>query len=367
MLVRRIARPLLSSIFIASGVESLRRPAGPAQTAEPVIDLIDEKAVQPAAQKVAAGAAGLVDEAVSAAADVAEATPDETAQTTAGRAGSAIDAAAEPIRRIAIGGIDLEDETYVRINGAVQVGAGLLLAVGKAPRLASTALAASLVPTTLAGHRFWEYEGEERQAHQIHFMKNVGLLGGLILAAVDTEGRPGLAWRARHLREDSGAIATAAAATASVAGRAAKADVKAARRLTAANAKVAKANAKVAGTNGKLGIELAQEHAKTGWRAARKQARQTLADTAPARHEAAERAIALGHQAQDKAAEWAPKVRDAANELAPQVRDKANELAPQVRDKANELAPQARDLAADLAPQVKALHHRAAGVVGRAD
>ena len=29
-------------------------------------------------------------------------------------------------------------------------------------------------------------------------MKNLGLLGGLILAAVDTEGRPDLAWRAKQ-------------------------------------------------------------------------------------------------------------------------------------------------------------------------
>jgi len=370
MLVRRIARPLLSTIFISSGIESLRRPSGPAQVAEPVIDLIDREAVQPVAQKVATGAAGLADEAVSVTADVAEATPDEHARRAAGSAASAVHDAAEPVRRVAIGGIDLEDETYVRINGAVQVGAGLLLAVGKAPRLASTALAASLVPTTLAGHRFWEYEGDERKAQQIHFMKNVGLLGGLILAAVDTEGRPGLAWRARHLRDDSSVIATAAAASASVAKRAAKADAKAAKRLAAANAKLAKANAKVAGKGGKLGAEVAAGHAAHGWHAARQQAQQLLEDTAPARHDAAERAVALGHQAQDKAAELAPVVRDKvaelapvvrdkAAELAPQVRDKANEVAPQVRDKANELAPQLRELAAELGPQLTSLAHQA--------
>jgi hypothetical protein len=31
---------------------------------------------------------------------------------------------------------------------------------------------------------------------RISFLKNLGLLGGLLLAAVDTEGRPGLAYRA---------------------------------------------------------------------------------------------------------------------------------------------------------------------------
>ena len=47
-------------------------------------------------------------------------------------------------------------ETLVRINAATQIAAGLALATGRAPRLAATVLAASLVPTTAAGHRFWE-------------------------------------------------------------------------------------------------------------------------------------------------------------------------------------------------------------------
>jgi hypothetical protein len=60
-------------------------------------------------------------------------------------------------------------------------------------------LAGSLVPTTLAGHRFWEEKDPaERYRQRGNFLKNVGLLGGLILAAVDTEGQPGLAWRAKH-------------------------------------------------------------------------------------------------------------------------------------------------------------------------
>ena len=34
--------------------------------------------------------------------------------------------------------------------------------------------------------------------HEVHFMKNLGLLGGLLLAAADTRASPGLAWRAGH-------------------------------------------------------------------------------------------------------------------------------------------------------------------------
>jgi uncharacterized membrane protein YphA (DoxX/SURF4 family) len=89
-------------------------------------------------------------------------------------------------------------EQLVRINGAVQLGAGVLLALGRAPRLASLALAVTLVPTTLAAHRFWEEEDPERRAAQrVEFLKNVSMLGGLLLAAADTHGKPSLAYRTR--------------------------------------------------------------------------------------------------------------------------------------------------------------------------
>ncbi len=76
--------------------------------------------------------------------------------------------------------------SLVRINGAAQVGAGALLAIGRLPRLAALVLAGSLVPTTLTGHPFWEETDKQRRAHQqVQFLKNVGLLGGLLLAVVD--------------------------------------------------------------------------------------------------------------------------------------------------------------------------------------
>ena len=74
-----------------------------------------------------------------------------------------------------------------------------MLATGKAPRLSSFVLAVSLVPTTLGGHRFWEESDPQKKANQkIHFFKNVSLVGGLLLASVDTAGKPSLAWRAKH-------------------------------------------------------------------------------------------------------------------------------------------------------------------------
>lgn len=87
----------------------------------------------------------------------------------------------------------------VRLNGAVQVAGGVLLAIGRFPRLASAALAASLVPTTLGAHRFWEIEDEEARTQQrIHFLKNLAMLGGLMISMGDTGRRPSLSWKAEH-------------------------------------------------------------------------------------------------------------------------------------------------------------------------
>ena len=126
----------------------------------------------------------------------------------------------DEVQEVARGGaLPFDGETYIRANAAVQVGAGILLASGRLPRLSSAALAATLVPTTLAHHRFWEAEGEERRVHLIEFQKNLSLIGGLLLAAADTEGRPGLRWRADHAGDQArlvtGGIAEKASALAS--------------------------------------------------------------------------------------------------------------------------------------------------------
>ncbi|MCA1692575.1 MAG: DoxX family protein [Actinobacteria bacterium] len=92
-----------------------------------------------------------------------------------------------------------DTEQLVKVNACVQVGAGILLALGRFPRLAAAALAGSLVPTTLAGHRFWEEQDPNRKRQQqTHFLKNVSLLGGLLHAVFDTEGDPSLRWRAKR-------------------------------------------------------------------------------------------------------------------------------------------------------------------------
>ncbi|MET0143179.1 MAG: DoxX family protein [Ilumatobacteraceae bacterium] len=90
-------------------------------------------------------------------------------------------------------------EQLVRANGIAQVAAGSALALGIFPRPAAVVLAATLVPTTIAGHRFWEQDdAAARRMQTIQFLKNTAMLGGLLLAAASHGGRPSLPWRARR-------------------------------------------------------------------------------------------------------------------------------------------------------------------------
>lgn len=74
--------------------------------------------------------------------------------------------------------------TLIRADGIVKAVAGSAMAVGVAPRLSALVLSGSLVPTTLAAHDFWDLKDPAARAQQqIQFLKNAGLLGGLLLVA----------------------------------------------------------------------------------------------------------------------------------------------------------------------------------------
>jgi putative oxidoreductase len=128
--------------------------------------------------------------------------------------------------------VPAKTEQAVRINGAVQMVAGALLALGRFPRLSALAMAGTLVPTTLAGHRFWEADEDADQAQQrIHFLKNLSMFGGLLIAAADTAGNPSLAWRTRHAaktaRREASLVARTARATSKASVKAGRASAKA--------------------------------------------------------------------------------------------------------------------------------------------
>ncbi|MGH3912376.1 MAG: DoxX family membrane protein [Pseudonocardiaceae bacterium] len=147
MLVRRAARPLLAVAFVSQGVDTLLNPKSKIEATRPLLDK---------AQRVVPAAATV-----------------------------------DPL-------------LVVRTGGAVKVGAGLMMACGKAPRLAAALLAADLIPSTAAEYPFTSAgHPDARKTQRAQFLQNCALLGGLLLAMADTGGKPSLAWRARHAKKDA--------------------------------------------------------------------------------------------------------------------------------------------------------------------
>ncbi|TME01497.1 MAG: DoxX family protein [Chloroflexi bacterium] len=79
-----------------------------------------------------------------------------------------------------------EAEQAVKLNGATMVFAGTALALGIAPKAAATVLIGCLIPTTIVGHPFWKEEDSgSRKNQQVQFLKNLGLMGGLLLVLLE--------------------------------------------------------------------------------------------------------------------------------------------------------------------------------------
>jgi putative oxidoreductase len=64
---------------------------------------------------------------------------------------------------------------------AVELGGGLLLALGWKARWAAAALFLFLIPTTLIFHQFWGIDPKLVQMQKIHFLKNIAIMGGMLL------------------------------------------------------------------------------------------------------------------------------------------------------------------------------------------
>jgi putative oxidoreductase len=152
ILVRRIARPMLASPFLVAGVEAVKHPV--------TTDAISERAAQAVVKR--------------------------------------IPKIPEP-----------EAETAVRIEGAVMTGAAVLLALGRAPRIASIALLATVLPPLVERAREIrsdEKSGDpaERAEKRMQLLGQIGVVGGLLIAAADTAGKPSMGRRAastsRHTR-----------------------------------------------------------------------------------------------------------------------------------------------------------------------
>lgn len=80
----------------------------------------------------------------------------------------------------------------------------MLFALGKSARLAASVLAVISALNAFVEWRSADITTKEgRDARRTQLLKNVTLTGGVLLASVDTAGKPSLAWRAEHLAADA--------------------------------------------------------------------------------------------------------------------------------------------------------------------
>ncbi|MCK6160528.1 MAG: DoxX family membrane protein [Corynebacterium striatum] len=148
-MIRKFARPMLASVFVWDGVDTLRNASDHVAETESVLQRL--RKVVPAQYA---------------------------------------------------GYIPNDPELAARAVGGLKVGAGSTLALGKAPRTSAAVLALSTLPNLLGRNAFWEAEdSEEKNNRRNGFITNTALLGALFIATQDTEGKPSLAWRASKSAE----------------------------------------------------------------------------------------------------------------------------------------------------------------------
>ncbi|MCD1284629.1 MAG: DoxX family protein [Brevibacterium sp.] len=143
--IRFIARPMLAAGYIINGVERLRRPEAAAASIGPLLT----------------------------------------------QARKQVD-------------IPLDAPTIARATGAAQVAAGSLLAIGRFPRISATILVGTYLLDTV-GERLSAEKAtskDDKKARNERTLLRTSMLGGALLASVDTAGRPGLWWRTQHAAED---------------------------------------------------------------------------------------------------------------------------------------------------------------------
>lgn len=279
---------MLATTFIARGVDSLRSPKAAADAARPALDELG-KLPEPVGPKIPTNA-----------------------------------------------------ETVAKVTAAVQIGAGLLLATGRLPRFASSALALSMVPGSLGEHAFWaETDPQRKSAERRAFLADVGLLGGLVIAAVDTEGKPSLGWRGRRAAQKLGETVSGALPSSS---NSALIDSELVDRI---------------GEGLQTGLHVGAERGREFAQVARERGAE-LAELAR------ERGPEFAELARDRSAELAEVAQKRGSRLVDAARDRAPELANAARDRAAELADLAQDRSAEVAATSRKQAKLAAKEVKRA-
>jgi hypothetical protein len=213
-----------------------------------------------------------------------------------------------------------------------------LLATGKLPRVASAALALSVVPGSLGGHTFWSETDPQRKAEERRaFLTDISLIGGLIIAAVDTEGKPSLGWRGRRAAHKVSEAVTAALPVGAAAGSS-LADSQLAEKVGHGLQVGAERGRELAHVARERGAELAEVAKERGpeWAELARKRGTEIAEVAR------ERAPEFADIARKRTAEWTDVALDRGSDWADVARERAPELADAARGRAGDLADTAR-------------------------
>lgn len=172
MLLRRIARPMFATWFVAEGLDAVRHPSSHAAVATGAVTSLVSRVPQ-------------------------------------GALGGALEPFRAPSHR--------KMTTVVQAHGAATAAAGAALALGRAPRTAALVLAAltlPLVAANLPDRKLGKLDPEERRERRARLVRSLAFAGGALLVGIDHEGRPGIAWRVDKARERKVAAAAGLAESA---------------------------------------------------------------------------------------------------------------------------------------------------------
>ena len=140
MLVRRIARAALGAYFVNEAVKCFRETDVQAQSAAPFVEFVSRESGQK---------------------------------------------------------VPNDPKMIVQAQGALMGLGGVALITGKFPRGAALMLTPVTAANAYMHEAFWaEKDPTVRAAKQTSFFRTLAITGGVLLAAADTQGKPGLAWRA---------------------------------------------------------------------------------------------------------------------------------------------------------------------------
>jgi putative oxidoreductase len=76
----------------------------------------------------------------------------------------------------------------IAVAAAVELACGLAILAGFKTRFAAWLLFLYLIPVTYVFHNFWAVQGQEQQMQMVNFLKNVAIMGGLLVLSVNGAG-----------------------------------------------------------------------------------------------------------------------------------------------------------------------------------